>query len=158
MPIELKVSIPNLSTIKAVFDSAPEKMTLYIAEAIHKTISKIESNVKKEAPVNKQSGGGTLRQSIRSQMLGIASGMVEAGAPYAGFVEGGTKPHLIQAKNARVLARRTGGTKAGGQYAIFGKTVKHPGTKENPFFQRGIDRSTGDIEKYFSAVLKKVFA
>lgn len=158
MPIELKVSIPNISAIKAVFDTAPAKMTLEISEAVKKTIMKIESNVKKEAPVNKKAGGGTLRQSIRSQMTGIASGFVEAGAKYAGWVEGGTRPHIIQAKNARVLASRIGGTKGGGQYAIFGKTVKHPGTKENPFFQRGIDRSEDDITGYFSNVLKKVFS
>lgn len=158
MGIELKVNVPNLHKIKAVFDAAPAKATVEFGTAIAKTILKIESNTKKEAPVNKKSGGGTLRQSIRSRMTGVASGLVEAGAPYGGFVEGGTKPHRIEAKNKRVLASRTGGTKQGGQYAIFGKTVNHPGTKANPFFQRGIDKSTDDVTKYFETALKKVFA
>lgn len=146
---ELKVTIPNLEAIKAVFDQAPAKTTQEVDYAIRKSILRIESTVKREAPVNKQSGGGNLHQSIRSSMLGVASGKVEVGVDYGVYVEQGTRPHVIRAVNAKVLANRQG--------QIFGKTVNHPGTKANPFFQRGIDKAQPDISAYFARALEAVF-
>lgn len=72
-------------------------------------------------------------------MIGVGRGRVSSDAPYSGFVEFGTRPHVIEVKNKRVLAARTGGTVSGGQYAIFGRRVNHPGTKANPFFKRGVE-------------------
>lgn len=46
------------------------------------------------------------------------------GFGYEYLVANGTQPHIITAKNAKVL---TNGIK------FFGKTVHHPGTKANPF-------------------------
>jgi len=51
--------------------------------------------------------------------------------PYATDIEYGTKPHLIIAKNAKVLAnKRTG--------QFFGKTVHHPGTRPYPMLRPAI--------------------
>lgn len=136
------ITIKNLDEVMAVFKRAPLRMTEEISRAISASIQTVERNVKREAPVNKQTGGGNLRQSIRSQMLGVASGMVEVGAEYGAAVETGTRPHIIRPVRKKALAnRRTG--------EFFGKIVHHPGTKANPFFTRGIDASRGSIDDYF---------
>lgn len=136
------IEIKNLDAVQTVFRAAPLKMTAEIGRAISQTILTLERNIKREAPVNKQTGGGNLRQSVRSQMTGPASGLVEVGAEYGAMVEFGTKPHLIRPVNKRVLANRR-------QNKIFGTLVHHPGTKANPFFERGIDASRTAIDAYF---------
>lgn len=52
-------------------------------------------------------------------------------APYARFVHEGTKPHIIKAKNKKVLASKG---------KIFGKKVNHPGTKANPYLKNAANR------------------
>ncbi|WP_086282103.1 HK97-gp10 family putative phage morphogenesis protein [Campylobacter devanensis] len=52
-------------------------------------------------------------------------------APYAKFVHFGTKPHIIKAKNKKVLAAKG---------KIFGKKVNHPGTKANPYLENAANR------------------
>lgn len=136
------VEVKNLDALQRIFKAAPLKLTDEIHKAIAFSVQKIQRNTMREAPVNKQSGGGNLRQSIRSSMLGVASGMVEVGAEYGVYVEAGTRPHIIVPKVKRALAnRRTN--------QMFGRVVHHPGTKPNPFFGRGVDASQGDIDQAF---------
>ena len=52
-------------------------------------------------------------------------------APYAKFVHFGTKPHIIKAKNKKVLAAKG---------KIFGKKVNHPGTKASPYLENAANR------------------
>lgn len=144
-----KIKINNLDTVHRIFKAAPVKMTSELQRAISATVVSLERNIKREAPVNKQTGGGSLRQSIRGQVTGIGSGKVEANAKYASAVETGTRPHIIRAKHKRALAnKRTG--------QIFGRVVHHPGTRANPFFQRGIERSMPDINRAFVKAVQNV--
>lgn len=53
---------------------------------------------------------------------------------YAKFVHFGTKPHIIKAKKAKVLAKKIG--KKG--VVFFGKEVNHPGTKAQPYLQNAL--------------------
>ena len=70
-------------------------------------------------------------------------------ASYAPFVEFGTGPHEIRAKNAKVLANsRTG--------QFFGTVVHHPGTKANPFMERIISAAQVEISSLFSEALDKI--
>lgn len=138
----IRIEIKNIDAVIQVFRMAPIRMTEEISRAINASIQTVERNVKREAPVNKQTGGGNLRQSIRSSMLGVASGKVEVGAEYGAAVETGTRPHLIRPVKKKALAnRRTG--------QFFGKLVRHPGTKPNPFFERGVDASRSSIDQFF---------
>lgn len=142
------ITIPNLAAVERTFAMAPRNMLRELDRAVQKTGILIERNSKVEAPVNKQTGGGNLRQSIRFRKTGTAKGVVEVGAEYGVYVHGGTRPHVIRIRNKRVLAnKRTG--------QVFGRVVHHPGTKANPFLQRGVDRAQPSINKYFTdAVIK----
>lgn len=162
MGVQYKIKIEGLDRLKSALKESPQKVAAELHNAIAVSVDTIRSNVIKEAPVNKGPGGGNLRQNIRSGMLGALRGSVESRANYSSAVETGTKPHDIVVKNKRVLAgeaRRAGGwggpvSKNG--FAIFGKRVHHPGTKANPFFKRGIDRSTDTMGEIFTKAVENV--
>jgi hypothetical protein len=91
-------------------------------------------------------------------MTGRFSGVIESKAKYSLFVEDGTKPHIITTSK-RTLARKPAGSwsnvsKKG--YAIFGKTVHHPGTKANPYMKRGIEKSKNDINGFFKKAILNI--
>jgi len=90
----------------------------------------------RNAPVDK----GLLRQSIRYEVKGdnIEFNMID----YALFVEYGTVPHVIKAKNAKALHWKSGGKD------VFAKWVNHPGTKAQPFIRNSFyHKLKGIIEK-----------
>jgi hypothetical protein len=70
-------------------------------------------------------------------------------AVYAPYVELGTGPHIIEAKNAKVLANPKTGQ-------IFGRTVHHPGTKANPFLERIMAAAQPDIDGLFGTALDRI--
>jgi hypothetical protein len=91
---------------------------------------------------------GFLTQSFRAELTTAFLRWFPT-ASYAPYVEFGTKPHVITAKNARVLANRQTGQ-------IFGKRVNHPGTRPNPFMERIVSAAQPDIDKMFGATLSQI--
>lgn len=147
--INIKVELIGLEELKAGLQKAPFVTAQEMSKAVQKSILTIQSNAMKEAPVNKQSGGGNLRQSIRSKMTSALRGEVVANANYSAAVETGTKPHPIAVVNKKVLAnKRTG--------QFFGKLVHHPGTRPNPFMMRAIEKSRQKIVEFFETAAKNV--
>lgn len=73
---------------------------------------------------------GALRQGIGSRVESAPGSVVIYGtASYLPFILGGTRPHVIAARNARAL-RWMG---SGGIGVNFAQRVNHPGTKANEF-------------------------
>jgi len=72
---------------------------------------------------------GQLEQSINWSPLSEGAVQVYANAEYAGYVETGTRPHVIAPKAGRKALKFAGG---GG--FIFRRAVNHPGSKPYPFF------------------------
>lgn len=56
-------------------------------------------------------------------------------APYSMYVEAGTRPHIIRAKNAKALRFEIGGR------VVFAKQVRHPGTQPYPFAGPGMQQA-----------------
>ncbi len=79
---------------------------------------------------------GRLRASIRAEEPRIFSlrGSVKVGSDleYAGFVNDGTRPHIIRPRRAQVLRFTVGGR------TVFAKVVHHPGTRPRPFLDRAL--------------------
>jgi len=147
--MEISIKIQNLDKLKAAFQKAPAIATREFGTAIEKIAFKIEGDAKRNAPVNKGSGGGTLRQSISSRMTGKASAVIESKAKYSAYVDQGTRPHIIRVKNARVLAnKRTG--------QFFGKVVNHPGTKAQPYFSTAVKSGEKFINNELTQALQNV--
>lgn len=68
---------------------------------------------------------------------------------YAIYVHEGTAPHVIEAKNKKVLANvKTG--------QVFGKRVNHPGTRPNRFMPRIAEQSKQEIDTLFSKALELI--
>ena len=78
---------------------------------------------------------GNLRQSLGIKVEGdrVLIGPDAVQAPYGVYVEFGTKPHKITAKNGKALA-----FKMNGQNVVV-RSVNHPGTRAQPFVQPAFD-------------------
>lgn len=147
--IEINAKIDGMDTLIKGLKQAPEKTIEYASDAIKRSIAVLQSSAIKEAPVNKQFGGGNLRQNIRSSLINKLKGVVVSGAQYSIFVHEGTRPHEIRVKQKQVLAnKRTG--------EFFGRVVRHPGTQANPFMQRAYDKNIYRINQLFMEVVDKV--
>ena len=92
---------------------------------------------------------GRLKRDIKARNA-TASGVTitqTKAVPYAKYVHGGTKAHIIRPKNKKALANKKAGL-------FFGKKVNHPGTKANPYLFNafkiyqtggGLDRALKDF-------------
>jgi len=147
--MEISIKIVDINKLKAAFKKAPLIAVGEYSTAIERSAFKIEGDAKRAAPVNKGSGGGTLRQSISSRMTGRASAVIESRAKYSAYVDQGTRPHIIRVRNAKVLAnRRTG--------QFFGKVVHHPGTKATKYFSGAIENSIPYINAQLKTAMQNI--
>jgi hypothetical protein len=109
--------------------------------------------VSKAAPEGKGVFAGGLAASIKSSRTGGAAMVgtqITSSASYAGFVVGGTKAHVIVPRNKSVLRFNlaSGGT-------VFTKRVNHPGTKANPFPQRGLTPLLPGFRTSFTEIMSE---
>lgn len=149
MSVNLTIKLQNADEIMAKLRKMPAEMTKQLDIAVKKSIALVQNTTFKEAPVNKQGGGGNLRQSIRSDITGVARGRLEVGSEYGIYVHEGTRPHIIEAKNKKALANVRMGQ-------FFGKRVNHRGTAPNPFLQRAVDQSGNEIQEFFKDAVERV--
>jgi hypothetical protein len=142
---QFKVTIPNLPALQAALADYPVIARPVIQNAIVAT----------QALLAKFTTGANvpIRTGYLVQNWGFDVGSLQARwypkAAYAPFVEFGTAPHVIEAKNARVLANAKTGE-------IFGTRVNHPGTKANPFMERIVASAQPEIETLFVTALDAV--
>jgi HK97 gp10 family phage protein len=147
--MEIQIKLLNAKELAAAFKKAPGLATQEYALALERTARKIEGDAKRAAPVNKQSGGGNLRQLISSRMQGSARAVVESKAKYSAYVDQGTRPHVISVVNKKVLANKRMGQ-------VFGRRVKHPGTRANPFFTNSVKGNEGYFNDQMKNALQNV--
>lgn len=93
---------------------------------------------------------GHLRRSIIDRVDSPLTGRVDVTAPYGRFVHDGTPPHRINAKPGKVLAFEINGL------TLFRLFVNHPGNKPNPFLDRTVDVSEGEVSRASGAWLQGV--
>ena len=60
---------------------------------------------------------------------------------YASWIEEGTKPHKISAKNVKFLKFQSGGA------TVFAKTVNHPGTRAYAMFEQGLKVTEAKVDQ-----------
>ena len=70
-------------------------------------------------------------------------------ASYGIFVQNGTKPHEIRAKNRKFLRWVVSSE------FIFAKKVKHPGYKGDAFFELAIKQEVPKFERWLEREIKK---
>ena len=102
----------------------------------------VEAEMKTKS--NIRSKTGRLRSAVGRRRLGEMNYQVYIDlqrAPYGRFVEEGTRPHVISARNVRALRFSTGGS------IVFAKNVKHPGTKPVRMLRRGVSEAWRGLEQ-----------
>ncbi len=142
---QFRVTIPNLPKLQAALASYPAISAPIIQKAI----------VAAQAILAKFTNASTvpIRTGYLVQNWAFEVGTLQARwypkAEYAPYVEFGTAPHIIEAKNARVLANAKTGE-------VFGRVVHHPGTKANPFMERIIAAAQPDIDNLFGQAMDMI--
>jgi len=119
---------------------------------LHTVISRrlaetIRSNAERLAPTRT----GRLKRSIRI-VEGAGSYMVLMGgreAPYAKFIEYGSRPHTITARKAMALRFEAHGD------VIYAKYVRHPGTRAQRILARAIELSLRELDEIVSRILMR---
>lgn len=148
--MEITIEIEGLEKLKQGLAAAPAETIKETQNAIAKSVVLVTKQAMRNAPVNKQGGGGNLRQSIR-YTTDFLRGVISVTARYAYWVHEGTNPHDITVVKKRVLANaRTG--------QFFGKKVHHPGTQPNPFLKEAIEDVKPAIESIFSQSIQNVLS
>lgn len=145
--IEVHTTFVNGAQIAEALKRAPHEVIPQLKGAISRSVELVQRTAMRKAPVNKQSGGGNLRQSIKTYIDPLR-GRVAAEAKYAAAVEMGTSPHIIRAHGKTLANRRTG--------QFFGKTVQHPGTRAQPFMRPAVDDSKPEMVQFFRTALVNV--
>src|ERR1700687_3129441 len=144
--MQFRVNIPNLSALQEAMANYPAVATPILQSAI----------VASQAILAKFTVPGIV--PVRTGYL-VQNWAWEVGdlmarwypkASYAPYVEFGTAPHIIRAVNRRVLADADGN--------VFGKAVRHPGTKPNPFLERIVAAAEPEIAGMFAQALTKITA
>lgn len=92
---------------------------------------------------------GALRESIRLSRQGAASFAVEASAPYSGYVEYGSGPHVIEPVRARALRFTVGGE------TVFAKRVKHPGSSPRPYWRPALSEARREAPATLLEVVRR---
>lgn len=95
-----------------------------------------------------------LRNSIQwATQMGSSSAhaVMRASAPYASFVENGTKPHMIEPKRKQALRFVQNGA------VRFSRIVHHPGTTPRPFMAQAQERATPLLERLMGEAFAKAF-
>jgi len=144
-----ETTVKGLADLQRMLDTLPAKIEANIMRGAMRAGAKVMQDEAKAlcpvGPPNEKNarlyGGraGLLRDSIRIKTKlrnGTVTATVVAGgkdkkggdAYYAHFVEYGTKPHVIRARNGKLLA-------------IGVPVVQHPGTRPKPFMRPALDKN-----------------
>jgi HK97 gp10 family phage protein len=91
---------------------------------------------------------GVLKGSI-IKLLREFEGYVGSAAPYAVYVEYGTRPHTILPVNARVLAFEVAGR------TVFSPIVRHPGTRPQPFMRETAEEVKRRIPEFWNEIWRE---
>lgn len=160
MVLEINVRI-NENAIVTGLNRKANEIPKYMARFREDILDIAHRWVQREAPRKT----GNLKTAIKKKQQGNIGVIFrdKHQADYIDFVIDGTRPHTIRAKHAGALwfgAKGYGNVVTpGGNSHWTGlahpvKSVRHPGTKSNPFFDRAYPRISADIDRRVQALEK----
>lgn len=117
-------------------------------EAVEDTTLSVHTHAVQNVAVKR----GDLKRDIRFK-IGRLAGLIVAGSedvPYAGYVEFGTTPHVIEPRNASLLRFKD----SSGNF-VFAKRVNHPGTQAQPFMSPAAEANRRRHARNMKAAVKK---
>jgi len=148
--MEFSIQISNLDALVSKLKDAPSIAAPILQRAIAQSWQILAKNTTaRTVPVRT----GFLLQSFG----GSVSGLSAIWGPdrthrtsYSSFVEFGTRPHVIEAKDKKALYWK------GADHPV--KRVNHPGSAANPFMERILDASRDEINITFGKALSDITA
>ncbi len=119
----------NVDTTKALRELSDFAKHLEEASrgALHDALLAAEASAENSIRSQTKTHTGRLLAGVQTVQTGPYTGHLFATAPYSGYVDGGTRPHIITAKSGGVLSFVMNGKR------VFARSVKHPGTSPRPF-------------------------
>jgi hypothetical protein len=140
--VEIKVKV-DTHRLESAFAKKGAAVNGKIDQLTSQMVDVLQRWIQAEAPRKT----GKLKASVQKQTYG-SRGLVflsKAVAPHWVYVIFGTRAHIIRAKHKKAL-------KVPG-FGVF-KSVQHPGTKANPFVDKGAQRAEGEIQQKINAFEK----
>lgn len=133
---EITIDASEFRAAAAALEDAADRILGNVAEdTIDRMADQVEAKVRAQA--RKRSRTGRMARNVR-QLETVEAGFgsratVKATGMVAPIIIGGSVPHAIRPLRARAL-----GPLAGNGPAPFAAGVRHPGTRPDPFFARGV--------------------
>lgn len=150
--------VRGLADLGKMLQQFPAKIEAKILRsALRQGANVILAESKARVPVK----SGALRNTLRVKTslkrgkvtATIVAGNGKKGVYYAGFVERGTKSHIIRTRSSKTL--RMGGVSA---KAVFIKQVQHPGARQKPFMAPALAAKADAAIKAIAEHIKKRLA
>ena len=126
-----EIKIEGVEELKAAIAAGAQQLVKDVRQAAAHSAQVATRQIKALAPVKT----GDLRKSVEPHLRPTPNGSIgniTVGEDYASHVVDGTKPHRIEAKNAKALRFEVGGR------VMLRRAVQHPGTKPNDFVTPGV--------------------
>jgi HK97 gp10 family phage protein len=144
------VASADISRLTEALRKTAQESQITTQQVLIQSANHILAEIEARVPVKT----GTLRRSlaIKVETNKVTIGPNEAQAPYAGYVEFGTKPHVIKPKKpGGYLVFTIGGRK------IFARQVRHPGTRAQPDVEPGFEAWVDSLGTMAAEANVKVF-
>lgn len=127
----LKVRVEGVDRFKRMLARLPARL----GEVVEALANLVWRRARAYAPVRT----GYLRSSLRVSGISVVSE-----APYSGYLEFGTRPHMIFPRRAKALRFEVGGR------TVFARYVRHPGFRGRLYMRRALEdglRRLGEIAR-----------
>lgn len=154
MKVDFK--IPGASQLADALKALPSGQGRISQEAVLAAARVVAAEARRLVPIDT----GELRKSIKATRRKTSNENRKAAhasvtgkeGPLAHLIEFGTAAHMIKSTRKKALAS----TAAGGLYGqIFGKVVRHPGSRAKPFLRPAFDTKAGESVKRMGESLGK---
>lgn len=144
---DIQIEFENLRDFIETMRKAPPRYRRAFDVLLGRNAGRIAGEASRRAPMRT----GRLRSSIRARRSGELQYEVDSSAPYAGYVEKGTRPHVILPVRAKALRFRVGSQE------IFAKRVEHPGTNPQAFFGPAVESALPKLREELAQAFQDVF-
>lgn len=132
--LEVGIDVSQLRGVSGQFRRAALHIKSLASKLLDDAAQILLEETRRQAPRDT----GRLRDSLRLQSAGRLTRTVASDVPYAHYVIRGTRPHLIRPRRRKALWWPDAPHPLA--------KVLHPGTRPNPFPERGVDEAMPRIE------------
>jgi len=125
------VASADITRLTEALNRASKESGVTTQQVLIQSANQILAEMEAKVPVKT----GNLRTSlgVKVESSRVIIGPDERQAPYGGYVEFGTGPHVIRPKSKKVLSFVVNGKR------VFATKVNHPGTKAQPYVRPAFD-------------------